>query len=157
MPIRGRCVGVDRRVAVNAVAKARKQRFLRPVGYRPGATRPLRSTIPNTMVLASFLYALRPTPYEREAVCSPTSRRCRSRRVLKERSELGRKLPLALVAVPPTMFGHVGDRRRAATRPGASDAIRPANLDEEIVRHLRVGELPSRFEHRLGNRLLVHT
>jgi len=78
------------------------------------------------------------------------------RRVLKDRADLGRKLPFAVAAVPAAILCEVRDGGRAATHTGARDAVRPAVLNEEVVRDLRVRELSHRLQHRLGNRLLVH-
>ena len=76
-------------------------------------------------------------------------------RILKDGPGLSGELSLAIVAVPTPTLGHVGYPHRA-TGKGTGHAVRPTHLSPEVVRLLLVGELAHRFEHRLGNRLLVH-
>lgn len=81
----------------------------------------------------------------------------RNRRIFKDCPNLGRELPLAVVAVPTHGFLHEGNASRSATLTRARYPIRKPNLNEEVVRCLRIGKLPNRFQHRVGDGLLLHT
>jgi hypothetical protein len=77
-----------------------------------------------------------------------------NRRVLKDRADLGGELPLAFAAVPAPGLRHVRNVGRAAAEARARDAVGPAEVDEERVRLLGIGELPRCFQHGFGDRLL---
>lgn len=120
-----------------------------PVQYKPG--RPLRDVQPASDFVGRNAVAVAGNePNRREPLGE------RDRRILKDRPDLGRELPLAIVAVPAHLLFEEGHAGRSAAHPGASHAVRKANLDEEVVRDLRIGKLPNRFDHRVGDRLLVH-
>lgn len=77
-------------------------------------------------------------------------------RVLKHRSDLHGKLPVAILAEPAAVLRQ--GMRLGVAATWARGTVRPAHTDEIVVRDLRVGKLTDRLKHgrRVGRSIRSH-